>query len=47
MNYPNDFINKVICGDSLDVMKGIPDNTVDLVLTDPPYAMVIMAQFNH
>ena len=24
-------------GDCLDVMKGIPDGSVDLVLTDPPY----------
>ena len=37
MNYPTDFINKVICGDCLEVMKDIPDNSVDLVLTDPPY----------
>ena len=25
------------CGDCLEVMKGIPDGSVDLVLTDPPY----------
>lgn len=37
MNWPDDYINKVICGDCLDVMKGIPDGAVDLVLTDPPY----------
>ena len=24
-------------GDCLEVMKGIPDNSVDLILTDPPY----------
>lgn len=24
-------------GDCLEVMKGIPDGSVDLVLTDPPY----------
>jgi len=35
--YPDDFINKIICGDCLKVMKGIPDKSVDLVLTDPPY----------
>ena len=27
MKYPDDFINKVICGDCLEVMKGIPDNS--------------------
>ena len=37
MKYPDDYIDKVICGDCLEVMKGIPDNSVDLVLTDPPY----------
>ncbi len=37
MKYPDDFINKVICGDCLDVLKHIPDGAVDLVLTDPPY----------
>ena len=25
------------CGDCLDVMKNIPDKSIDLVLTDPPY----------
>ena len=37
MNYPDDFINKVIYGDCLEVMKDIPDNSIDLVVTDPPY----------
>jgi len=37
MKYPDDYINKIICGDCLEVMKGIPDKSVDLVLTDPPY----------
>lgn len=37
MNYPDDFINKVICGDASVVMKGIPDNAIDLVVTSPPY----------
>lgn len=37
MKYPEDYINKIICGDCLEVMKGIPDKSVDLVLTSPPY----------
>lgn len=37
MKYPNDYINKVIQGDCLDVMREIPDKSIDLVLTDPPY----------
>lgn len=32
-----DMINQVICGDCLEVMKYIPDESVDLLLTDPPY----------
>jgi len=30
-------IDTIIQGDCLEVMKGIEDNSVDLVLTDPPY----------
>lgn len=39
MKYPKDFINKIIQGDCLEVMKKMPDNCVDLVLTDPPYEL--------
>lgn len=35
--YPNDFINKIICGDVMEVIKKIPDETIDLVVTSPPY----------
>lgn len=31
--------NTVIFGDSLELLKKIPDNSVDLVLTDPPYIL--------
>jgi len=37
MKYPDDFINKVINDDCLKVLKEIPDNSVDAVITDPPY----------
>jgi site-specific DNA-methyltransferase (adenine-specific) len=37
MKYPDDFINKIICGDCLEVMKDIPDNSIDLTVTSPPY----------
>jgi len=30
--------NQVICGDCLEVMKDIPDNSVDMILCDLPYA---------
>lgn len=32
------FLNKIILGDSLEVLRQIPDNSVDAVITDPPYA---------
>lgn len=30
--------NKIICGDCFDVLKNIPDNSIDLIVTSPPYA---------
>src|SRR3990167_5094525 len=29
--------NSIICGDALEVLKGWPDEFVDLVITSPPY----------
>ena len=34
-----DMINKIILGDCMDYLKNIPDKSVDLVLTDPPYGI--------
>ena len=34
-------LNTVYCGDCLDVMRQMEDNSVDLVLTDPPYYQVM------
>ena len=34
MNLP---INQIICGDCLEVMKGLPDKCIDLTVTSPPY----------
>jgi hypothetical protein len=31
------FINQVIHGDALEVLKEIPDNSIDLGITSPPY----------
>ena len=31
------FLNKVIQGDCLEVMKGLPDNSIDMILCDLPY----------
>ncbi len=37
IKYPVDFINKNICGDAIKIMQQIPDGSVDLVVTSPPY----------
>lgn len=39
MKYPEDYLNKVINADCLEVMKQIPDKCVDLIVTDPPYGV--------
>ena len=33
------WLNQIIEGDCLEVMRDIPDKSVDLVLTDPPYKL--------
>ncbi len=35
--FPQNFINKIICGDTVEIMTQIPDGKVDLVITSPPY----------
>lgn len=40
MEYPGEFINKILCGDCLKVIKHIPDSSVDMILTDPPYGVL-------
>lgn len=37
LKYPEDFIDKIICGDAAEVLTGIPDASIDLVVTSPPY----------
>ena len=37
MMFPDDFINKIICGDCLEIMKQIPNESIDLIITSPPY----------
>ena len=31
------FINQVTCGDSVQLVKELDDNSLDLVITSPPY----------
>lgn len=39
MRWPDDFIDRIICGDCLDVMKQILEERIDLVLCDLPYGL--------
>ena len=33
----NKYINKIIHGDSIQIMKTLPESSIDLIFTDPPY----------
>lgn len=37
LEFPDHFVNKMICGDAIKIMSLIPDSSVDLVVTSPPY----------
>jgi len=39
LKYPADFINKIICGNCLSLIKEIPNSSIDVILTDPPYGL--------
>lgn len=32
-----DFSNRILCGDSEKVLKNVPSNSVDIIITSPPY----------
>lgn len=34
---PNEYTNRIICADSLELLKKLPDNCIDLIFTSPPY----------
>jgi site-specific DNA-methyltransferase (adenine-specific) len=44
MTYINRFIDKTICGDAQEILKKIPDNCIDAVVTDPPYGLSFMSR---
>lgn len=33
----SEYLNKIICGDCVEIMTKMPDESVDLVVTSPPY----------
>jgi site-specific DNA-methyltransferase (adenine-specific)/site-specific DNA-methyltransferase (cytosine-N4-specific) len=32
------YLNKIFCGDSVEVLRELPDGSVNLIVTSPPYA---------
>ncbi len=37
-------LNRILCGDCVEVLKDFPDNSIDLVVTDPPYGLSFMGK---
>jgi len=44
LEYPADYVDKIICGDCIEVMKGMEKNSVDAIVTDPPYGLCFMGK---
>lgn len=44
MSTLSDLLNKITLGDCLPILRSLPDNAVDLILTDPPYGLKIDGQ---
>ncbi len=37
-------VNKIYQGDCIEVMKTFPDNSIDSIVTDPPYGLEFMGK---
>jgi len=37
-------LNQVLCGDCIEVMQGFPADSVDTIITDPPYGLGFMSK---
>ena len=35
--FPDQFTDRILCGDSEEVLRDLPDDSVDLIFTSPPY----------
>jgi len=38
-------LNQVVCGDCLTVMKEFPDESIDLIIADPPYSTPVITAY--
>ena len=37
-------LDKIICGDCLEVLKTLPEDSVDAIVTDPPAGIAFMGK---
>ncbi len=42
-----EYLNKIIHGDCIDILKNIPDKSVDLIILDPPYWKVVQQKWDY
>src|ERR1700689_3314592 len=42
--FPNTSKQEIIQGDCLDVMRGMAENSIDFIVTDPPYGLHFMGK---
>jgi modification methylase len=45
--FPDDYLNQIIQGDCLEVMRGMPNECLDAVITSPPYNLHIRKTFKN
>ena len=38
------FMNKIVRGNCIDVLKKLPDSSVDLIFADPPYNLQLQGE---
>ncbi len=37
LDFEKKYLNKIVCGNAIDIMKNMPDSSIDLIVTSPPY----------
>ena len=37
-------VNKIYCGDCQDILKTLPENSIDAICCDPPYGLSFMGK---
>ena len=41
------YLNKIVHGDCIELLKDIPPGTIDLIIADPPYFKVIGQKWDY